>query len=482
MPTATPRFLLAACLALLLLLSTAGCSILSAFTDSGGASPAEPSTIVTDASEIEDGRTVDGYADGRIGDTLVNEFFSYCVNSAELADEFTGLKPAEGYIFLVAELTVKNVWGDTIPMFSSDFQVQWGEGDYDYGYPIDKFTGTQMEDEYDMPRGQTITATVVYEIPRLEGTNEYSISYAEMAAITSGNTDLLDLAKIDKKIASMESERSSFIRSKSDTKSKLGVAEEKLESHKGYIENFKTDIELRSRLTLKDGDGNYTCAGLQIDGALNGGAKAMADRLHELERSARTGGDYEKIGTLGDFTVFVRTEQYEREKVISFNNTFSIGNPDKVKYTHNNGSMPGDDALAVVSFAKALDKIEGLLAKSEKTLTELTTDIPIYRNILDSPYIRDTELQALKVERDVLDRKIQLTLKPIKDKLAGEDAGHDEKERHDENDDQAHYDTIRDSLRNRYIEKYGGSKSNLDHFDNHIAVVGIPRASAGRKM
>jgi hypothetical protein len=172
------RPLLASCLAPALILSATGCSILS-LLPAGDASSAS-STIVTDASEIEDGRTTGGYADGRLGDTLVNEFFSYCVNSAELVYEYEGAEPAAGNIFLVAEITVKNVWGDPIPMFSSDFQVQWGEGDYDYGTPVDKFADAQMEDEYEMPRGQTVTADVVYEIPLLVGANEYSISYLEI--------------------------------------------------------------------------------------------------------------------------------------------------------------------------------------------------------------------------------------------------------------------------------------------------------------
>jgi hypothetical protein len=243
------------------------------------------------------------------------------------------------------------------------------------------------------------------------------ISYAEMAAITSGNTDLLELAKTDKKIAAIESERAAFIRSKADAKFRLSSWASTLGYHKGLIENFNADLECRGRIELKDATGNHTCAHLQIDGALNGSAKAMADRLHELERTARTEGGYEKIGTLGEFTVFVHTERFEIDRQLRFSNTFSVGGTGRVKYNHNNGKLPQDDLLAVTSFAKALDKIEGLIDKSKQTVTELESDIPTLQKVVDQPFSKDAELQALKVERDVLDRKIQLSLKPIREQL-----------------------------------------------------------------
>jgi N12 class adenine-specific DNA methylase len=275
------------------------------------------------------------------------------------------------------------------------------------------------------------------------------MSYAEMAAITSGNTDLLELAKMDKKIAALESERAAFVRSKSDAKYRLDTSADTFDYHKGLIENFKADLECREKLVLKDGGGNHTAAYLQVDGALNKSAKAMADRLHEVERTARTEGGYEKVGTLGDFTIFVRTERYEIDHRTMFSNTFSIGGTGKVKYNHNNGKLPQDDLLAVTSFAKALDKIEGLIEKSEKTAEELAADIPVLRRVVESPFSKDFELQSLRVERDVLDRKIQLGLKPIREQLARDDA--------EECDVQDH--------RNAAAH---------DHFNSHVIVGGVP--------
>lgn len=156
--------------------------VLASCTDSSGSSnpgSAGSSTVVTGGETTEDGRLVNGYADGRIGDVLANAFFSYVVNSASLATEYEGQAAPEGKAYLIAEITVKNVFGEEIPMFSDDFQIQWGEGDEDYGYPIPKSVDAQMDDEYSLATAETVTKTVVYEVPIPEGENEYSISYVE---------------------------------------------------------------------------------------------------------------------------------------------------------------------------------------------------------------------------------------------------------------------------------------------------------------
>jgi hypothetical protein len=128
-----------------------------------------------------DGRYTGGTATGSLGATMTNQFFSYRVNSAQLAASYEGQKPAEGNVYLVAELMVTNQMGVAILMFSDDFQVQWGEGDEDYGYPIPKFAAAQMEDEYEIQPDVTLGSTVVYEVPIPEGDSaEYNISYQEV--------------------------------------------------------------------------------------------------------------------------------------------------------------------------------------------------------------------------------------------------------------------------------------------------------------
>ncbi len=121
------------------------------------------------------------YEDGRLGDTLTNIFFSFCVNDAYMAESFETQLPTDGSIYLVADITVKNISGEELPMFSSDFQAQWDDEAEDaYSIPIEQISDTQMMDEFTMKKGETVTALCVFEVPLTERETEYSISYQEV--------------------------------------------------------------------------------------------------------------------------------------------------------------------------------------------------------------------------------------------------------------------------------------------------------------
>jgi hypothetical protein len=103
------------------------------------------------------------------------------VNDVAFVDEYEGGKPEKGYVYLAAKMTVQSAFDEPITMWSSDFLIQWGDGDNDYGYPIAKTADAQaqMDDEYSLAVDESVTKTVVYEVPLHEGTNEYTISYQE---------------------------------------------------------------------------------------------------------------------------------------------------------------------------------------------------------------------------------------------------------------------------------------------------------------
>ena len=68
------------------------------------------------------GYAKDGFAEGRLGDTMHTYFFDFTVNSAYLCDTYEGYTPImEGYQLLVADVTVKNTNRESIPMYDTDF-------------------------------------------------------------------------------------------------------------------------------------------------------------------------------------------------------------------------------------------------------------------------------------------------------------------------------------------------------------------------
>ena len=127
----------------------------------------------------------DGYAEGKLGDIMRSSFFDYIVNSAYLCDSYEDYTPQAGYELLVAEVAVTNTFGETIPMFDNDFQVQWSSDAEDaFAYPVTFYLeeGTSLGDdvlpsEYELSKDESRTGLLVFEVPA--GETEYSISYME---------------------------------------------------------------------------------------------------------------------------------------------------------------------------------------------------------------------------------------------------------------------------------------------------------------
>lgn len=136
-----------------------------------------------------------GYAEGNLGDAMHNSFFDYTVNSAYLCDDYEGYTPQDGYELLVADVTIKNTFGDVITMYDTDFQVQWGSDAEDaYDYPITYYLGEgesigdkALPTEYDLAKSESRTGLLVFEVP--SGNTNFSISYMEyFDDDTTGNT------------------------------------------------------------------------------------------------------------------------------------------------------------------------------------------------------------------------------------------------------------------------------------------------------
>lgn len=127
----------------------------------------------------------EGYAEGKLGDIMRSSFFDYIVNSAYICDSYEDYTPQAGYELLVADVTIKNTFGETISMFDSDFQVQWNSDAEDaFEYPVTYYLdeGNSLGDEvlptqYDMSKDESRSGLLIFEVPA--GETEYSISYLE---------------------------------------------------------------------------------------------------------------------------------------------------------------------------------------------------------------------------------------------------------------------------------------------------------------
>ena len=82
------------------------------------------------------------------------------------------------------------------------------------------------------------------------------MNFSEYVAVLSGNTDLLEKAKLDKKIATLESERKNFLRERDAATSKLAEIDSSVSFHSDKIKEAKADLACFEKRVERDKDGN----------------------------------------------------------------------------------------------------------------------------------------------------------------------------------------------------------------------------------
>lgn len=235
------------------------------------------------------------------------------------------------------------------------------------------------------------------------------MNFSEYVAILSGNTELLEKAKIEKKITSLESERQAFNRSKSSSIFKFEDTTRTIESNTDMISRMTKDLNHINAVIKVDKDGERLNP-IKLDGVTSSGIKAIGDKLNQLSDNARTNGEYFKIGELYGFKLLVKTEESQKEGSMFRDNRFFIEGEGSIKYNYNNGHIANDPKLASMNFLNALDKIPALIEKYKNENTHLSKDLPILQEVMNDTWKKEDVLKDLKSELSSLDRKIQLTL------------------------------------------------------------------------
>ena len=251
------------------------------------------------------------------------------------------------------------------------------------------------------------------------------MNFSEYMAILSGNTDLLDKARLEKKVAALESERKSFYKDKSGSTWKLESHTKKLEENNGHIAKLTADYATFTSRAQTDEDGYYRNP-VRLDGLALTDAKSVGTRLQQIAKNAETGGEYTPIGELYGFPILVKTEKSIREGVEVKQNRFFIEGA--YKYTYNNGQLAmSDHKAAATNFLNALERIPKQIEQYKTENAKLEKDLPTLREIVGGTWKKEEELKQLKSEVAVLERKIQLELKPPEKQMqtTEEDAPHE---------------------------------------------------------
>lgn len=233
------------------------------------------------------------------------------------------------------------------------------------------------------------------------------MAYAEYVAVLSGNTDLLEKAKIDKKIAQLTSEEATFNKSVSMNKSKFESINSELEHKSSLVLSLQRDLDKIDLIAPKNNE-DIRKIDIVLDGVKMTTQEQAADALHKINETTQTFGLYKEVGKYHGFDILVKTEMGMDDKPTT-DNTFYIKG-EQIKYTYNNGYIAKDPKLACLYFQNALDKIPNLIDRYEKDCKELKERSEVIGEVVNSKWLKGDILEDLKMQSKVLEAKIVVSL------------------------------------------------------------------------
>lgn len=248
------------------------------------------------------------------------------------------------------------------------------------------------------------------------------MNFAEYMAVLSGNTDLLERAKLEKRIAALEAERKTFYREKATQEQKQARLQEDIERLEKNIADAQSDYAAFNGRVKTTADGGTKNA-ITLDGftpVADDVEKSVGKELLKIDNTARTNGQMKKIGEVYGFPVCVRTDEVFKElgKKTIDNKIFVCGG--RLVYAINpqnrgkvNRVSPTRTALMPL---QTLQRLPQIVAGWEGRRDECKAHVEQLETIIGLAWGKDAVLAKLRSELSTLDLKINQSLQQDKEK------------------------------------------------------------------
>ncbi|OOQ60010.1 helicase-related protein [Mucilaginibacter pedocola] len=240
------------------------------------------------------------------------------------------------------------------------------------------------------------------------------MNFSEYIAILSGDTSLLDKTKLEKKIAVTESLKTAHFREIARARYTLEGLEKETVKTSAALKRVAGDYEAYHKVLKLEKDGSKANP-VRLNDVASADAKAIGNYLIRQYQAWKPNTGEPAIKELGElygFKLYIRHAQEQRlleGKLFQndYNTLYAERPGSNIHYTASSG-VPNTDnpKLAARYFINAIDKVDSLLEKYTKELSEQQIQIPQLKALLDKPFDKEKELVAMKSELNVLEKEI----------------------------------------------------------------------------
>lgn len=240
------------------------------------------------------------------------------------------------------------------------------------------------------------------------------MNFSEYIAVLSGDTSLLEKSKLEKKVAVMESLKKAHYKEVSRTKNQVEYLQEEKNVTSKTLGKLTIDADFYKKQLLYENDGTKANP-IVITNYKGQDVEAIGELIIDLYKNWKPpdeGSDGKQIGNLYDFGLYIKREReafrVDGQFQYRYSNSFYVQRSDDgIKYTYN-GGIPNIDnpKLTTRHFLNAIDRVENLKEKYQKSLTDLELQIPKLEELITKSFRKENELQQMKIELSSLEREI----------------------------------------------------------------------------
>ena len=244
------------------------------------------------------------------------------------------------------------------------------------------------------------------------------MNFSEYIAVLSGDTSLLEKSKLEKKVAVMESLKKAHYKEISRTKYQVEyLLEEKGITNK-TLDKLSADESIYKRNLKYEPDGSKANP-IQLHDSQTIDTESIGNQIIVLYKNWKPHegeNESKQIGQLYDFSLYIKREReaYQNDGLYEYrysNSFYAQRLQDGIKYTFNGGTPNVDNPkLAARHFLNAIDRVEHLREKYQKSLNDIEQQLPELQQLAAKPFSKERELQQMKSDLSSLEREIALKI------------------------------------------------------------------------
>jgi len=230
------------------------------------------------------------------------------------------------------------------------------------------------------------------------------MSYGEYVAILSGNTELLEKAKLEKEIAMYKSEERIFLERQHDCEINIKRYMTEIGQNEINLQYFHKDMNEFNALPRNEK--NEVQAVMVVNDKVCNDYKSFGEQINRmLDKENRDIWHYQQIGSFADFKLLIKAEEIVTFGNKAYENHLYVQG--HLKYQHNNGKVPRTDELAGLYPVKALQRIEKeLIPRFEDKNKEIKMRIESFKSI-DFFFPNKSKLEAVQARLAEIKRNLE---------------------------------------------------------------------------